>query len=153
MKQLMAVTLSFFILVFALCIPTVANAFVDEKTVQGALHADEAVNKAILDSDAGELKKLLTDEFAYVNSSGQLIDKDQYLRDARTIRFDSYTSHDAKGRLYGDTVVVTGWIFANWQRGGGENNGRFRYTRVYVWKQDRWLLAASQITPISGSGS
>src|SRR5438132_908606 len=126
-----------------------AGTFSDEKTVQGVIHADEQVNKAILDSDSGELKKLLTDDFTYINAAGQIMDKDKYVADAKYSgrQFESYTAHEAKARLYGDTAVLTARLFANWRSGGADSSGRFRYARVYVWKQDRWLLASSQLTP------
>jgi hypothetical protein len=126
-----------------------ARTIADEKTAQGAIHADEQVNRAILDSEGGALKALLTDDFIYINSSGALLDRDKYLQDLRFTQFESFTPHEVKARIYGDTVVLTARLFANWRKQGGDGSGRFRYARVYIWHQDRWQLASSQLTPMN----
>ena len=89
-----------------------ASSGSDEKTPQGAAHADEAVNKLVLDTETSELKKVLTDDFTYINSSGQIMDKDKWIGDLKSgMQFDSFTSRDVKARVYGETAVVTGRLF------------------------------------------
>lgn len=135
------------------CLQLAANArsVADEKTVQGAIHADEQVNKAILDSDSAALKPLLTDDFTYINGAGKILDRDKYLDEMKYSgrQFESFTPREVKARIYGDTVILTARLFANWRQQGGDNSGRFRYARVYIWRQDRWQLASSQPTPVN----
>ena len=119
----------------------------DEKTTQAVIQLNEQIDKAWLDSDAETYKRLLADDFTYISSAGEFFfDKDKYVEGIKhpEVRWESETSSEVKARMYGDTVILTGRLFSSWRYQNQDFHGRYRYTRVYVWKQDHWLLVAWQ---------
>ena len=122
-----------------------AQSAVNEKNAQGVTKIDEAVNNAMRDSDGGEMKRLLSDDFTYINSSGVFLEKNSYINEMKRAEIDSLTSRDIKVRVYGDAAVVTGRLNVMFKTSEGR---RFLYTRTYIWNKDKWLLVAAQANPM-----
>jgi hypothetical protein len=113
-------------------------------------------NRAIMTRDRSFLTELYADEFQHVNYIGGLADKkdeiDFFTSPNVTIgdaRIDSCAA-----RRYGDVAVATGlniWTHAGTK--SSDLSGRYRFTRVYVYRDGRWQLVASQYSrlPIGAS--
>jgi ketosteroid isomerase-like protein len=68
--------------------------------------------------------------------------------DSGSLKYESLKFDEIKVHAYGDTAVVTGRSTATGKDNGKEFAGQFRYTRVYVKRQGRWQIVATQATRI-----
>lgn len=113
-------------------------------------------DRAIMTRDRPFLTALYADEFQHVNYVGGLADKkdeiDFFTSPNVTIgdaRIDSCAA-----RRYGDVAVATGlniWTHAGTK--SGDLSGRYRFTRVYVYRDNRWQLVASQYSKLPADAS
>ena len=62
--------------------------------------------------------------------------------------FESLLADEIKVRVYGDTAVVTYRSTAKGKDQQGAMDEQRRWTRVFVWRDERWQLVYSQGTPI-----
>jgi hypothetical protein len=109
-------------------------------------------DRAIMTRDRPFLTDLYADEFQHVNYIGGLADKkdeiDFFTSPNVTIgeaRIDSCAA-----RRYGDVAVATGLNI--WTR-AGTLSGRYRFTRVYVYRDGRWQIVASQYSKLPADAS
>ena len=63
--------------------------------------------------------------------------------------FSAFDSDDLRIRLYGEAAVATGRIVEKGEMKGRDISGRHRFTRVFVKRQGRWQMVATQVTPIA----
>jgi hypothetical protein len=68
--------------------------------------------------------------------------------DSGKLKYESVKFDEIKVHPYGETAVVTARSTAKGQDNGKDFSGQYRYTRVYVKRQGRWQLVATQSTRI-----
>ena len=102
-------------------------------------------------NDTAALERIWADDFTFTNSSGEVQTKAQRLAEIKSgeLKFESIRIDDVQVRVYGDTAVVTGRGTVKGQRRGQDLTGQSRSTSVYVKKQGRWQVVATQITRIA----
>jgi ketosteroid isomerase-like protein len=100
---------------------------------------------ALLRRDLKALEKILADEYVSINSKGEIQNKTQELAGlkADVPRFVSFDTDEVEVHVYGDAAITTGRESLSVLYENQEVSGQFRYTRVYVRRQRRWVLAAS----------
>src|ERR1044071_1754052 len=89
--------------------------------------------------DIAALDRLLADDYTLTNPAGFVADKAEYLDGAKadTATYESVSNSDASVRLYGGAAVVTGATLVKGSYDGHDIGGQFRFTHVFVKKQDR----------------
>lgn len=114
----------------------------------------EELIRAELEGDAEALDRMIADDFRGIDPRGAELDKAAviagYRRDdfhLETLRVD-----DVDTRRFHDVGLVTGRSSMVGSAGGEPFEEEFRYRDVYVRRDDRWLLVASQLTPIQSGG-
>jgi hypothetical protein len=121
---------------------------------------------AAQDTTAGELKKIegqladswktgncdawgahLDSEWSVVHVTGAILTKAQLLElcEAPESRFESFNIDEIVVRTFGDSAVVTGRTVVT-TRGPTAQTVRLRFTDVFVRRNGRWLVVASQGT-------
>lgn len=112
---------------------------------RGVRRVDGQWRDALLRRDLKALEKILADEYVSTNSKGEVQNKARELAGlkAAVLRFVSFDTDEVKVHVYGDSAIVTGRESLSIFYEGREVGGQFRYTRVYIRRQRRWLLAAS----------
>ncbi len=108
---------------------------------------------AYLKADAAAMERIEADEFTLTFPNGQTITKAQEMEriKASKPRTDGSLEFSAEGtkvRLYGDTAVLTGIVVQKEKVKGEEKVNRDRYTDVWVKRDGRWQVVASQLTKI-----
>lgn len=105
-------------------------------------------NAAIAHGDVAALDKMTSDDYTFITPRGFLVTKAQILKALAKgeFRYEYRQIYDLKIRLYGDAAVVTGRSLYTGQNQGRDHSGAFRYTRVYVRQNGRWLAVAWQAT-------
>src|SRR5262245_3477034 len=91
-------------------------------------------------------KELLADDYLGATPTGQAQTKQQFIDavTAGTLFAGTAEMMDRKVRIYGDTAVSTGFVT------GVVGVDKSRYIRVYVKRNAKWRLVASQGTRVEG---
>jgi ketosteroid isomerase-like protein len=103
--------------------------------------------RAFLSCDVGRFRSLLGDDFVGVLADGRVIDKAEFLRqakerpDAQDLRL-----HDVAIREYGETALVGALV--SYRRADGAAD-RTRYSCLYVRRDGRWTVAWVQWTRVA----
>jgi len=120
--------------------------------------------KASTEGDTEKIASLMTDEYLQTDIGGYVQDKTTWLKEyfepvadlikARKFHWETFDEKDIQIRIYGDTAVVIGTMEL---KGSGARptpqhtwvadpdahpSLKLRFTRVYVKRDGKWLLAA-----------
>lgn len=117
-------------------------------TAQGEreiLLAEAALCKAFESGDAAYLRGALDPRFTLVDSRGTMTNVEQNLDEveAREPRYEEFRNHGQSIRIYGDMAIVTGITSVKGMAGGEAFAADFRFTDTWLYRDGRWLLAAS----------
>jgi uncharacterized protein (TIGR02246 family) len=107
-------------------------------------------NRAILKGDAAALERMTADDYSFITLRGELRTKSEIVKgfQSGSFKYDSRTISDLKIRIYGDTAIVTGRSTQKGSENGKDYSGDYRFTRVYVKQEGRWVTVALQATLI-----
>src|SRR5262249_19903404 len=118
----------------------------------GQSHAEAEVRQLLKDlaagqsskPDAKELDRLYADEFTATNAYGQVLNKAQTIAGRLSGRSSaqSYEVDEVTIQVYGDMAIAktSTRIEAN------TLTGRFRHLRVFIKRDGRWQIVATQMT-------
>src|SRR5262249_1957564 len=97
--------------------------------------------------DPKELDRLYADEFTSINASGQVQNKAAIIaaRMSGRISAQSYELDEVAIQIYGDVAIA----MSSARIEGNTANGRFRHLRVFVKRDGRWQIVATQMTKIA----
>jgi hypothetical protein len=121
--------------------------------------------KASVEGDTEKIASSLADEYLQTDISGYVQDKTAWLNEyfkplaelikAGKFRWDAFDEKEIQIRMYGDCAIVIGTLMA---KGSGARyvpaqhtwaadpntafSGTLRFTRVYIRRNGKWLLAA-----------
>ena len=117
---------------------------------QAVMQMEEELRVAISKGDAKAYGRIVGDDYVFTNQDAVIRTKAQMVAayDSGKLKYESVKFDEIKVHSYGDTAVVTGRSTAKGQDNGKEFSGQYRYTRVYVKRQGRWQLVATQSTRI-----
>jgi hypothetical protein len=112
---------------------------------------ENAWNEAEKHKDAKAIDGLLASSFAYTDSDGSFMNKQQYLAsiNASSYRPDQIVNDTMNAQPYDHAVVVTGTYRERGVDNGKSYSRRGRFTDTWVQENGAWLCAASQETLIS----
>jgi ketosteroid isomerase-like protein len=98
-------------------------------------------------ADAKELERLYADEFTSVNASGQVQNKAAIIaaRVSGRISAQSYELEEVETQIYGDIAIAK----TSSRIEGKTARGRFRHLRVFIKRDGRWQIIATQMTKIA----
>lgn len=114
---------------------------------------EATLTEALRRNDATKLAEIYADEFQLINFRGRQVDKPGVVAAVRSgaLRFDALTTSDLQMRMYGTTAIIMGHQQQVAREPGADEQAHpndVRFTHVYVLRNNRWRLVASQITPI-----
>jgi uncharacterized protein (TIGR02246 family) len=109
---------------------------------------ETARNEAIVHGDAPALERMTSDDYTFITLRGELRTKAEIVKGFSTgaFKYASREISDLNIRVYGDTAVVTGRSIQKGAENGKDYSGDYRFTRVYVKQNGRWLTVALQAT-------
>ncbi len=112
--------------------------------------ADKAFSNAVAKSDAKEFDSLTSDDYVLTSSGGNLWDKAKNLDAFKegSLKFDSIDNEEEKVHLYDNTAVVTGLSKIKGKYKDHEFDDSYRWTRVWVQRDGKWLCVAEQMSKI-----
>ena len=115
------------------------------------LSLENAWNEAEKHKDGKALNALLASSFAYTDSDGSFMNKQQFLASitASSYNPDQIVNDAMRVDPYDHVVVVTGRFREEGTEKGKRYIHRGRFTDIWVQETGAWLCAASQETLIS----
>jgi ketosteroid isomerase-like protein len=114
------------------------------------LMLENAWNEAEKNNDAQAVEKLLSPSFAYTDSDGTFMNKQQFLASIKTLTYmpDQIVNENMNAWAHGDAVIVTGGYREKGSTKGKPYTRHGRFTDTWVEENGSWLCAASQETLI-----
>lgn len=105
-------------------------------------------NEAIVHGDAAALERMTSADYTFITLRGELRTKSEIVKGFSTgaFKYGSREISDLYIRVYGNTAVVTGRSSQKGTENGKDYSGDYRFTRVYVKHNGRWLTVALQAT-------
>jgi ketosteroid isomerase-like protein len=94
---------------------------------------------------------LLASRFMYTSETGKLMDKAQYLADAKAIKYASMNYAGMTIEVFGDTVIARGEArYTGSDSSGKSMDGAVRFTDTWVrMHQGKWECVASHVSNVS----
>lgn len=114
----------------------------------------QARSVALVQKDALTLERLLADEFRYINASGVLLTKADYLHHYVTssdVRWISQEADDVTVEVYGETAIVTCRVHDRVYFGAELFDATYRSLFVWVRQQESWFCVVGQTTAMAPS--
>jgi hypothetical protein len=110
----------------------------------------ERLISAYMHRDLEAMKQILADEYTFVESHGQVLDKADLVQNfgSGDRVLASYVIDDDRVRIYGDAGVMTYHYRTRERYKGVDQSGDFRMIRVFARRNDGWQMVAGQETAI-----
>jgi hypothetical protein len=101
------------------------------------------------------LDRIHADDYIAIPNIGSTSTKADAMADVRRgiFRYTRMEHSEQSVRFHGTTAVVVGRTTNEGRRGDRDVSGDFRYTRIYVKRDDRWQAVLSQYTRIAVAGA
>jgi hypothetical protein len=133
------------LLLVSLPLTALASPRGDEASARAAL---QARFDAALHGDLASLEKLLADDLEYCGVSATCSTKSQYLDSVRsgTRKFRSLVPKVERVRLFADSAVLTGKVYAVSIGDGTERNVDAYFLVVLAWRDGRWQMTNQSST-------
>jgi ketosteroid isomerase-like protein len=112
---------------------------------------EEKLRQAMLNSDVQALDELIADDLVFTMHTGLVINKQDDLNAHRTgiQKFTQVNLDEHQVRHYGDCAVVTVKADLAGIFNGQAYSETYRFTRVWIKRQDRWQIAAGHVSQVS----
>ena len=113
-------------------------------------HIRQQNSQAVLHGDVPALDRMTSDDYTFITLKGEMRTKADILKGfaSGSFHYESRQISDLKVRLYENTAIVTGRSVQKGMENGKDYSGDYRFTRVYVKQEGRWLTVALQTTLI-----
>lgn len=120
----------------------------DEETVREIVDLERQAKDAAIHRDAAFSEKTLAEDYVAISPLGQIINKADTIaaRKSAQLRYDSIDITEMVVRLYGNTAVVTARADVKGKELGEEFSGPYRFTRIWVRRNGRWVTVSYQAT-------
>jgi uncharacterized protein (TIGR02246 family) len=122
------------------------QARLDESAIR---ELEERLARAWVERDRAFIETLLAPEWTVTDAAGQMLTKQQVLDEAFSSgerRIESMAIDEVRVRIYENTAVVTGRTRATGSYRGERGSATLRFTDVFVKRDGRWQVVASQGT-------
>jgi len=121
----------------------------EEEIVREIVDLEHQATQAALHRDAAFSERTLADDYVAISPLGQIISKADTVaaRKSAQLRYDSIEISEMVVRLYGgNTAIVTARADVKGTELGEEFSGPYRFTRVWVRRNGRWVTVSYQAT-------
>jgi hypothetical protein len=119
----------------------------DEREIR---NVEALICAAFEQGDGSVLEKNLDERFTLTSSHGEVTNRKQNIAEvtSREPHYEVFRNHDQDVRLYGDAAIVTGITTIRASVDSKPFAADFQFTDTYVYREGRWLLAASHASKL-----
>jgi len=145
-------------IVRAMVLLTMVAAFALQAATQSGdatriLALENAWNRALELHDVRSVAGLVDDTLINIHDDGRLENKAEYLArvggtSSHKEDLEQAVNESQTARIYGNCAVVTGLYRAKGVKDGKAYLLRMRFTDTWIYKEGKWVIVASQVTPI-----
>ena len=128
---------------------TLLNLSAQDSDKARVLALENAWNEAEKHRDANAISALIAPTFAYTDSDGSFLDKEQFLTSIRASHASQIVNENMKAESYGNVIVVIGSYREQGTENGKSYARRGRFTDTWIEKDGQWLCIASQETLVA----
>ena len=123
-------------------------AATEDEVVREIVDLEHQAKDAALHRDAAFVERTLADDYVAITQLGQIVTKADTVAARKTaqLRYDTIEISDMVVRLYGNTAIVTARANVKGTELGEEFSGPYRFTRVWVRRNGKWLTVSYQAT-------
>jgi ketosteroid isomerase-like protein len=105
-----------------------------------------------INQDAVAHSKIIHDDFVCIQSTGIIVDRDQYLKGWESAYsqsgYKTFSYTDESIRIFGTVALIRSRTVYTKIADGKEVSGSSVYTDTYTKENERWLCIQAQITPV-----
>ena len=102
--------------------------------------------------DTAAMNAIVADDFLITFPGGSTQTKAQVVESIRTPpaagNSTRFQTSETRARVYGDTVVLTGFVVGTYTSGEKTTSEHYRYTDTYVRRGERWQVVASHLSKV-----
>jgi ketosteroid isomerase-like protein len=145
-------------IVRAIVLLTMFAAFALQATTQSddetrILALENAWNRALELHDVQSVAGLVDDRLINIHDDGRLENKAEYLArvggtSSQKDDLEQAVNESQRARIYGNCAVVTGLYRAKGVKDGKPYLLRTRFSDTWIYRDGKWVIVASQVTPI-----
>jgi ketosteroid isomerase-like protein len=102
-------------------------------------------SNAIVNRDEAKINILISDEFIYTENEN-MYSRSEVIQSFLSVSdvIESAYNEDLQVHLYDNTAIVTGWLFINGKSSGTEFKRKYRFTDIWLKKNEDWQIIAAQ---------
>jgi ketosteroid isomerase-like protein len=104
---------------------------------------------ATFEGDVAWMKKHLSPDFILIDTRGNIIDFEAWLKDIATQALEPFPPTEVVVRVDGNTGIVWARLLMKFARGGERVETDLRYTDVWIKGEDGWKYVAAHASPVS----
>jgi ketosteroid isomerase-like protein len=106
--------------------------------------------KLVVKGEWAQYADFLTDDYARITTQGNIQTKQDVMNELRepARKVLDVLPEELQVRIFGDTAILTGHMTVLARQQGRVTTSFSRYTRVFVKRNNRWMLAAEQGTTV-----
>jgi len=124
----------------------------DSSSEQEVRQAIEKYRATLLRRDIPALEQIRTDDYFFVNASGEMLTKGQRLANLQsgaTTLGSINDEEDLKVRIHQNTAVATSRVTIKGQYTGQPTSAQYRSIHIWVKGPTGWQLVANQLTAVT----
>jgi len=112
---------------------------------------EQQLAKAVVEGDLATYGSILASDWTVIDPAGRLLDKSQIMQElaSRGRQIEAAVIDDIRVRELGEVAVVTGRTTATGSYRGQRSAIVLRFTDVFVKRDGRWQVVASQGTAVA----
>ena len=131
-----------------LLIATTAACFAQTPVEKQLMQMERDWGNAQIKKDYAAVDKILAADWQGIDYDGQIVDKATYMAHMRSEQstLQSEELSQMKVRVFGNTAIVTGRDTEKSTDRGKDSSGTYVWTDVFVLRNGRWQVVASQST-------
>lgn len=117
------------------------------------LEASDDFRKALFSNDIQAMHELMAEDYTGFDPLGNPQDRKMSIDAYRPggVKLGTYDTDDLESRIIGDVGIITGKGHIKGEFAGHEFEHKLRFLDLYVYREGRWQLYLSQVTPLGSA--
>jgi Domain of unknown function (DUF4440) len=132
--------------------PLAAQRSTENDSAETIVELDRLLQLASCTYDTTTIRKLITNDFTLITSSGRVLNADEFVADVadRSIAWLKNVTESSDVRFYnGDCAIITAVLHSVFHSDGKAYDARVRFTDTWVRLDGNWYYAAGHASKLT----